>query len=258
VAGRRPWGLDHGPCSALPVRQAAPSATRSSTSPKEMVHMMLRLRDPFADSVSLRQAMDRLVEQSLPRPNRGWLAVDVSETPTELVIKTALPGVRPEDVDITIEGDILTITGEHKAHEETQDTSPPMRRYPQRGFSRASRRISATGAGSMGGRPQPRRGSVQRRATNRRCQRSRVSGVMKKLAQRPRGSPRSARRGRSGRHRPVRVGPPAAAGSLARGAARRSRRPWSAPSGSAAPPVRAGAGSGCTAALATRGCARLG
>jgi HSP20 family protein len=68
------------------------------------------LRDPFADTLSLRQAMDRLFEQSLPRSDRGWMAVDVSETPSELVIKAALPGVKPEDVDITIDGDILTLT----------------------------------------------------------------------------------------------------------------------------------------------------
>ena len=101
--------------------------------------MTLRLRDPFADSVSLRQAMDRLVEQSLPRPDRGWLAVDVSETPTELVTKTALPGVKPEDVDITIEGDILTITGERKADEETQDTQYHRRELYVGTFERALR-----------------------------------------------------------------------------------------------------------------------
>ncbi len=84
--------------------------------------MTLMLRDPFADTLSLRQAMDRLFEQSLPRPDRGWLPVNVSETPTELVIKAALPGVTPEDVDIAIDGDILTISGEFKAEEEQPGT----------------------------------------------------------------------------------------------------------------------------------------
>jgi len=84
--------------------------------------MTLMLRDPFADTLSLRQAMDRLFEQSLPRPDRGWLPVNVSETPTELVIKAALPGVTPEDVDIAIDGDILTISGEFRVEEEQPGT----------------------------------------------------------------------------------------------------------------------------------------
>ena len=101
--------------------------------------MTLMLRDPFADSVSLRQAMDRLFEQSLPGHDRGWLPVNVSETPTALVIKAALPGVKPEDVDIAIDGDILTITGEFKAEEEQQDTEYHRRELYVGTFERALR-----------------------------------------------------------------------------------------------------------------------
>ena len=101
--------------------------------------MTLMLRDPFADTLSLRQAMDRLFEQSLPRPNRGWLPVNVSETPTELVIKAALPGVTPEDVDIAIDGDILTITGEFKAEEDQPDTEYHRRELYVGTFERALR-----------------------------------------------------------------------------------------------------------------------
>jgi HSP20 family protein len=42
------------------------------------------------------------------------------QTANEVVVKAALPGAKPEEVDITITGDTLTIKGEAKVEEETQ------------------------------------------------------------------------------------------------------------------------------------------
>lgn len=78
---------------------------------------------PNRDIVSLREAMDRLFEDSWVRPARtsweeresarAWrLPVDVYSTDDEIVIQAAVPGLKPEDVDITIEGEALTIRGE--------------------------------------------------------------------------------------------------------------------------------------------------
>jgi HSP20 family protein len=64
---------------------------------------------------------ERLFEQNLPGPNRGWLPVDVFKTAMAVEIRTALPGIKPEDVDVSIAGDILTIRGEFKADEEQED-----------------------------------------------------------------------------------------------------------------------------------------
>ncbi len=84
--------------------------------------------EPFRELISLREAMDRLFEESFVRPRAGWLwpygpetlAVDMYETPENVVVKTAIPGVKPEDIDITITGDTLTIKGEVKAEEEVK------------------------------------------------------------------------------------------------------------------------------------------
>jgi len=83
---------------------------------------------PFTDLVSLRQAMDRLFEDSFVRPSRALEAlgevaapaIDVYQTPSEIVVKAALPGVKPEDVNIDITGDTLTIKGESKAEQEVK------------------------------------------------------------------------------------------------------------------------------------------
>lgn len=83
---------------------------------------------PMRDLVSLREVMDRLVEESFVRP--GWinrreridrLPVDVYSTAEELVIIASVPGAEPEDVDISIEGDNLHIKVEYKPPLENVD-----------------------------------------------------------------------------------------------------------------------------------------
>jgi len=84
--------------------------------------------EPFRDLISLREAMDRLFEESFIRPRAGWLAplgaealaVDMYETDQDVVVKSSVAGVRPEDIDITITGDTLTIKGETKAEEKIE------------------------------------------------------------------------------------------------------------------------------------------
>ena len=81
---------------------------------------------PFTELMSLRQAMDRLFEDSFVRPSRALEALaevaapalDVYQTPSEIVVKAALPGLKPEDVSIDITGETLTIKGEHKAEHD--------------------------------------------------------------------------------------------------------------------------------------------
>jgi HSP20 family protein len=84
--------------------------------------------DPFREMMSLRQAMDRLFEESFARSWRFWpdmaggeLPIDMYQTANDVVVKAALPGLKPEEVDITITGDTLTIKGEHKEEQEAKD-----------------------------------------------------------------------------------------------------------------------------------------
>ena len=88
--------------------------------------------EPFRDLVSLREAMDQLFEQSMVRPRtRGWVAgtrdeqirlpLDVYTTSEEIVITASLPGLTPDEVDIALEGDTLTIRGELRPPLENVD-----------------------------------------------------------------------------------------------------------------------------------------
>ena len=82
--------------------------------------------EPFRELVSLRDAMDRLFDESFLRPGRiprlwgeeAAPTIDMYQTPEHLVVKASLPGVKPEDVEITITGDCLSIKGEARVQEE--------------------------------------------------------------------------------------------------------------------------------------------
>jgi HSP20 family protein len=80
--------------------------------------MTIVRRTGFGDLLSLRQAMDRLFEESFVNP-RTWqfgegqlVPVDVYATNDHVVVEALLPGVKPEEVDITVEGNTLTLAGD--------------------------------------------------------------------------------------------------------------------------------------------------
>jgi len=90
---------------------------------------MLTRWDPFRESVTLREAMDRLFEDTFvpsrrreQAAERVWrLQLDAYVTPNEIVVTANMPGVKPEGVEITLEGDTLTIRGERPAPLENVD-----------------------------------------------------------------------------------------------------------------------------------------
>ena len=94
--------------------------------------------DPLGEMVSLRSAMDRLFEDSFVNP-LSWRslaggdtmspALDVHETDNDIVVTAALPGVKPDDVEMTITGQTLTIRGELKPDEDADRFLYRERRY---------------------------------------------------------------------------------------------------------------------------------
>ncbi len=109
----------------------------------------LMRRDPSREIVSLRDMMDRMFEDAFVTP-RGWLMqaaggeplLDMYETNDSVVVKTALPGVKPEQVDITITGDTLTMRGETKEEQEIKEENYLRR---ERRFGHFSRTVSLPG-----------------------------------------------------------------------------------------------------------------
>ena len=85
--------------------------------------------DPFGDRSSFHHSIDRLFDESFVRPGFGFiapisaanLAIDMYETKDDVVVKAALPGIKPEQVEVTITGDTLTIRGESKEENEVKE-----------------------------------------------------------------------------------------------------------------------------------------
>jgi len=50
-----------------------------------------------------------------------WPAIDIAEKDNEFVVKAEIPGCKAEDVNISVHGNILTISGEKKAEEEKKE-----------------------------------------------------------------------------------------------------------------------------------------
>ena len=82
--------------------------------------------EPLGNPVSLRKAMDRLFEDSFVKPTHALApfsegvkpAIDMYQTPSEVVVKATMPGIKPDDVEINITEDTLTIKGEVNGTEE--------------------------------------------------------------------------------------------------------------------------------------------
>ena len=88
---------------------------------------MINRYDPFREALSLRRAMDQLFEQSFVQPtlmpgSPSLMApMDVCETENGYEVDVALPGVRPEDIELMVDQNTLTIRGRYSHQNEHQD-----------------------------------------------------------------------------------------------------------------------------------------
>ncbi len=106
--------------------------------------MTMQHWEPFREMMTLRDAMDQLFEDSFVRPSRflseeglgGSLPLDVYQTDNEVIVKASLPGFKPEEVDISITGDTLSIKGEHKEESETKKEDYLLKERRYGSFSR--------------------------------------------------------------------------------------------------------------------------
>jgi len=100
--------------------------------------------EPFRELTSLREAMDRLFEESFVRPSSWWfdgryeVPIDMYQTEDNVVVKASLPGYKPEEIDISITGDNLVIKGEHKEEKEVKEQDYI---YKERHFGNFTRTI---------------------------------------------------------------------------------------------------------------------
>jgi HSP20 family protein len=94
--------------------------------------------------MTLREAMDRLFDDAFTRPlsvRDGWTmaspSIDMYQTDNEVVVKASIPGLKAEDVQINVSGDVLTLKGEVKQEEERKDRAWHIREHRFGSFERS-------------------------------------------------------------------------------------------------------------------------
>jgi HSP20 family protein len=92
--------------------------------------------DPFRDMMTVRDAMDRWLQHGLSgtgqllstiRPDS--IPIDVIEHEDAFEVRAAVPGVRPEDVEVTVQGERVSIRAEARADEERGGNNWLMREH---------------------------------------------------------------------------------------------------------------------------------
>ncbi|HMA33607.1 MAG TPA: Hsp20/alpha crystallin family protein [Chloroflexia bacterium] len=104
--------------------------------------MTVQRWDPWTEMLTLREAMGRLLEDSYVRPagaspTAESLPLDVYEDADNIEVSATLPGLRPEDVEITLQGDMLTIKGQRKTSTERKQGNYLMREQRSGNFYRS-------------------------------------------------------------------------------------------------------------------------
>lgn len=80
--------------------------------------------NPFRELAAMQSAMDRIFEdtwRTYDDERTGTLALNVHETNDAFVVETAVPGINPDDIDITVHDGTLTISGEFHRVEKKED-----------------------------------------------------------------------------------------------------------------------------------------
>ena len=98
--------------------------------------------EPMREMMTLREAMDRLFDDAFTRPLgvsgvSATPAIDMYQTDDEVVVKATLPGLKAEDVHITVTGETLTLGGEYKQENEQKEATYHIREHRSGSFERS-------------------------------------------------------------------------------------------------------------------------
>ncbi|HKJ39225.1 MAG TPA: Hsp20/alpha crystallin family protein [Anaerolineales bacterium] len=100
--------------------------------------------EPAREMMSLRDAMDRLFDDAFTRPlsiRDGWSAsvpaIDMYQTDDDVIVKAALPGIKSDEVQINVNGEMLTLKGEVKQDQEMEEKAWHIREQRYGSFERS-------------------------------------------------------------------------------------------------------------------------
>jgi HSP20 family protein len=89
-----------------------------STIPTSIAPKKTRKAPKTVKKIEAEVEEDKSWLQEADEGEEGQLTIDVYQTPTHVVIKSTVAGVKPEDIDISFTNDMITIRGRRKKEEE--------------------------------------------------------------------------------------------------------------------------------------------
>ncbi len=98
--------------------------------------------EPTREPLSIREMMDRFINEPL-MGTRLWAdgatlpTVDMYQTDEDIVVKATLPGVKPDDIAISVTGDVLTLRGTTTEESERENATYYVRERRHGEFSRS-------------------------------------------------------------------------------------------------------------------------
>jgi HSP20 family protein len=103
---------------------------------------MLTRWDPFQEMLNLRRTVDRLfdnvtTDRDFTQQITWGLALDVVENKDDFTVKASVPGINPDDLDVSYADDTLTIKGEIKTDNEIKENQYHLRERRYGTFSRS-------------------------------------------------------------------------------------------------------------------------
>ena len=101
--------------------------------------------DPIREMSTMRNTLDRFFNERLfdmplmweRNPESMSLALDVAEEADKYIVKASVPGVKPEEVEITVTDNVLTIKGETKEDTEIKEENYHLRERRYGSFMRS-------------------------------------------------------------------------------------------------------------------------
>jgi HSP20 family protein len=100
--------------------------------------------EPRREALALREAFDRMFDEPFEfRFPQMWRLdqleprVDLAEDEGDYIVKASIPGVKPEDVEVTLQHNVLSVKGEAKEEKEIKEESYHMRERRYGSFMRS-------------------------------------------------------------------------------------------------------------------------
>lgn len=104
---------------------------------------MITKWNPFREMELLQRQMDRLFDEFAGQPtglaDTRFPRMDVSETDDEIKVRTLMPGLKREDIKISLHQNVLTISGQMKATDLPEGARPIRMERPNGSFQRTVR-----------------------------------------------------------------------------------------------------------------------